>query len=413
MLKFERLGSVGLKVLVVTNLYPTELNPTRGIFVTKRLESFSKFGLVYSVLSLSFRDALILGVLKKILRKETSSPLRELNGVQYEPIFIRRNLIDAIMLRFFSDVGIIDKCIDAYCNAITSVINVSSFDIIYAHGMYRIPAGEVACVLSERFKKPFIIALHGSDINICMPKRKLKYVEILEKASKTVFVSKALLETAKSFGYSGSNAFVIPNGYDPKVFRPLDKDDVRKKLGIYKKEYKYVGFVGNLTPIKRADKLPTIFHNIYKKVSNTFFIVVGNGYLRKKIERETRNLEILFTGRISQQKVAEYMNAMDVMILPSRQEGFGSVALEAQACGTCVVGSDNGGIPEAIGFGDYIVSEGGDFEARLADKVVQILMSGYDRNELILRARNFTWGRIVTKEIDILMNVAKRKVYKC
>ena len=104
---------------------------------------------------------------------------------------------------------------------------------------------------------------------------------------------------------------------------------------------------------------------------------------------------------------------MDVMILPSRQEGFGSVALEAQACGTCVVGSDNGGIPEAIGFGDYIVSEGGDFEARLADKVVQILMSGYDRNELILRARNFTWGRIVTKEIDILMNVAKRKVYKC
>jgi len=38
------------------------------------------------------------------------------------------------------------------------------------------------------------------------------------------------------------------------------------------------------------------------------------------------------------------MNAMDVMVLPSRKEGFGAVVIEAQTCGTCVVGSSNGGI---------------------------------------------------------------------
>ncbi len=48
---------------------------------------------------------------------------------------------------------------------------------------------------------------------------------------------------------------------------------------------------------------------------------------------------------------------MNVIILPSRNEGFGAVVIEAQACGTCVVGSNNGGIPEAIGSEDYVVKE--------------------------------------------------------
>jgi len=45
-----------------------------------------------------------------------------------------------------------------------------------------------------------------------MPHRKEIYVDVLEKASATIFVSKALLERAKSLGFSGKNAVVIPNG---------------------------------------------------------------------------------------------------------------------------------------------------------------------------------------------------------
>jgi glycosyltransferase involved in cell wall biosynthesis len=53
--------------------------------------------------------------------------------------------------------------------------------------------------------------------------------------------------------------------------------------------------------------------------------------------------------------------------------------LEAQACGTCVVGSSSGGIPEAIGFEEYVVKEGENFEERFARKVVDVLKKGYDR----------------------------------
>jgi len=191
------------------------------------------------------------------------------------------------------------------------------------------------------------LILHDNDVNLLKPKRKERYVEILEKASKVIFVSNALLKKAKSFGYSGKNAVVIPNGYDPAVFKPMDKDTVRKELGIYKGNTHYISIVGNLVPIKRADKLPEIFKKIAKDLPNTRFIIVGDGVLRDRILKEMKDLDVVFVGRVPQKEVAKYMNAMDVMILPSRNEGFGAVCIEAQACGTCVIGSSNGGIPEA------------------------------------------------------------------
>ena len=111
---------------------------------------------------------------------------------------------------------------------------------------------------------------------------------------------------------------------------------------------------------------------------------------------------------VSQEKVAEYMNAMDVMILPSRNEGFGIVVNEAQACGTCVVGSSNGGIPEAIGLEEYVVKDGDDFEERIADKVVEILRNGYDPERLINKVANFTWENIVKKEVEVYREVIER-----
>jgi glycosyltransferase involved in cell wall biosynthesis len=123
--------------------------------------------------------------------------------------------------------------------------------------------------------------------------------------------------------------------------------------------------------------------------------------LREKIEKETKGLNIIFTGRLPQKGVAKYMNAMDVMVLPSREEGFGAVVIEAQACGTCVIGSSNGGIPEAIDFEEYVVKEGENFEERFARKVVDVLKKGYDRNRLIERAKGFTWEEIVRREIEI------------
>jgi len=296
-----------------------------------------------------------------------------------------------------------------YTRVLIDNFSLHDLDFIHAHGMYEVAAGNVARLISERTGVPYVITLHGSDVNIVMRKRSATYVRTLENASKCIFVSNALLEKAKSFGYSGRNGIVIPNGYDPKIFYPLDKDTVRKKLQVHKPNFKYVGFVGNLNKIKRADKLPSIFWEIHKKVPDVMFIVVGDGPLRKKVEQDTSGLNVVFTGRIPQEEVAKWMNVMDIMVLPSRNEGFPTVAVEAQACGTIVVGSSNGGIPEAIGFEECIVQEGHDFEKRFADKVVELLKTNQDalRNQIMLRAKQFTWESIVSREIEVYKEVLR------
>ena len=102
------------------------------------------------------------------------------------------------------------------------------------------------------------------------------------------------------------------------------------------------------------------------------------------------------------------MNAMDVMILPSRNEGWPCVVLEAQACGVPVVGSSNGGIPEAIGDGGIVIEEGEDFEKRFADAVVELLKNPIDSGYLRERALGFSWENIVKQELTVYEEVLKR-----
>jgi teichuronic acid biosynthesis glycosyltransferase TuaC len=397
-----------VKVLVLTNLFPFEGNLASGIFITKRLEQCVKLGIDYTAVPVWFKDGWLDRLEGRLRRKEQVNPVKELNGVQYSWVDCERKA-SWLVWRLIREINpiieehVIAKQAEGFVHCVESRFDLSSFDLIHAHGMYTPPAGLIAQILSEKYSKPYVLTVHGSDVNILMEKRKKVYLGVFESAQAVIFVSNALLEKARSFGYSGKNAAVIPNGYDPQIFRSLDKDQVRRQLGIYTEGYKYVGFVGNLIEIKRADKLVEIFDLIRKGYPKVKFIVVGDGHLRGKMEEQAKQkgLDILFTGMLEQSEVAKYMNAMDVMILPSRTEGFGAVVIEAQACGTCVVGSSNGGIPEAIGFEEYVVEEGPDFEERFAKKVVEVLRNGYDRQKIVQRAQKYTWEYIVKMEKQV------------
>lgn len=383
-----------MKVLVISNYYPFSENPFSGIFITQRLSKLRGFGVDYLALAVNPIDDICLKVLKKSLGISTNRDLIESMEVKYQNLFVKRS---AMGLFFYKKI--VEKNLQGF--------RITDFDLIHAHGMSAIPAGHIAMSLSSSKNIPYVVTVHGSDINLFMRLRRKDYLTILKNASKVIFVSSALLKKAKSFGYSGTNAVVIPNGYEKNIFKSFDKEQIRKELGVYKEDHKYIGFVGNLVKIKRADKLGEIFQYVGSKLPNTQFIVVGDGPLRSKIEKDTKDLKIIFTGRQPQEMVAKYMSAMDVMILPSRKEGFGAVCIEAQACGTCVIGSNNGGIPEAIGFEEYIVEEGQDFEKRFAQKVIDVLKNGYDRQKIVERVKDYTWDNIVQYEIEIYKEILR------
>lgn len=402
-----------MNVLVLTNLFPTKRVLSGGIFITKRLQQYKKIGVNFAVIPVLYGNRKLKRFIGRLFGKQIDDPVSAAYDVRYLTIDhagIYEFFLHSAARFFGRSLGYLSM--KSYLNylacLIESNIDVSSFDIIHAHGMFALPAGFLGKILAEKYNKPYVISLHGDDVNFIMKHRKY-YVDILESSNAVIFVSETLLKTAKSHGYSGKNAIVIPNGYDPEIFKSVDKAEVRKKLNIYKEGHKYVGFVGSLDVVKRADSLVKIFSKVKKHVPDTIFIVVGDGPLKDILKRESRecNLDVYFTGFVQQEEAARFMNAMDVMILPSRNEGWGCVVKEAQACGTCVVGSSNGGIPEAIGFPEYVVEEGENFEDRFAKKVVEILINGYDRNAIINNAKEYTWENVVSKEKRLYEEVLK------
>ncbi len=393
--------------LIFTNLFPYFNDTQGGSFITNRLMIFKSLNIDFNVYAIIPDDTYFVKLLKKYSGKKIFDNTKnnfELNGINYNYIKIHRNLLNVIKER-----TIREKIFLQYSKHILEIlydqIKNQNYNLIIAHGMYDPPAGLIAKIFSEKLNIPYIVNCQGSDINYKMQLSPELYIDVFENAAKVVFVSNAILEKAKDYGYSGNNAIVSPNGVDLDNFKLLDKNKIKIELGL---KNKVVGFVGNLLPVKRADKLPEIFYEINKQ-KEVDFLVVGDGPLKKEIEQrcKEKNLNVLFTGKIPHDEIPKYMNAMDVMILPRRNEGFGAVVIEAQSCGVPVVGSDNGGIPEAVGNGGIIVKEGDYFEKRFATAVIELLDNPIDSETLRQRSLSFSWQNIVNKELEIYEKLIK------
>lgn len=282
--------------------------------------------------------------------------------------------------------------------------DIEECDMVSCHWGY--PHGRIAYWINKDFKKPYIVTYHGSDVHT-MPFEneyiKTKVLQIMENAKQNIFVSKKLMDTARELGYTGDNCTASRNGVNTKNFYIIsdtEKNSIKEKYNISGKN---VGFVGAINKIKRADKFAEIFDKIKQLDSNNeyTFTVVGDGHLRAQVEKECneKGLKVVFTGNQDVDMVRNLMNTMDVMIIPSRREGFGCVITEANACGVSVVGSDAGGIPEAIGIDENIVADGEYFETRIAKRVVEVANSENDRESISKNTlENFSWDKIAEDE---------------
>lgn len=269
-------------------------------------------------------------------------------------------------------------------------------DIVHSHFLWY---SAVGAEIAARLGVPQVVTAHGSDVHETMRNdegERKSFVSILEASSSAIFVSRALLAEAKSYGYSGRNAEIIPNGYDPGVFFKSGK---RKGRGPGPR----LLFVGSVLAVKGADRLPRIFSIIKERFREATLDIVGvdpdrdlEDELRREFALNGTIADVKFHEFLPSSEVAELMRGAELLLIPSRSEGFGCVALEAQACGTPVLGSDAGGLPEAIGIPEQIVGSGGDFEARFAAKAIELLES----RERPIREdlSSFTWEATAARE---------------
>ncbi|NOK59241.1 MAG: glycosyltransferase family 4 protein [Chloroflexi bacterium AL-W] len=203
-------------------------------------------------------------------------------------------------------------------------------------------------------------------------------------------------------GYCGQ-VVLNPPGVDPAIFYPSPeaRASIRATFSIAL-DQPVLGYLGRLSPEKG---IQDIIYALSSLPMNTRLLIVGGG-----VSSEIKHLaqqfgvadRLILTGAINRVDVPRYLNAMDILIVPSRttprwKEQFGRVIAEASMCGVPVIGSSSGAIPEVVGENGLIFPEG---NIRMLAVAVHLLLDQpHLRHELGTRAhrharQHFTWEQV-------------------
>ena len=233
---------------------------------------------------------------------------------------------------------------------------------------------------------------------------------VLRRADFVVARSDGAAQVVRDKGYAGP-VDVVPNAVDAELFRPMDRAKCKAALGA---SGFVVGYVGRLVPQKGLFDLLEAVARAPKDVN---LLLVGSGPMEG--EFRARSVAMNLDDRVRvlpEQPLAQlptFMNAVDVLAVPSRttprwKEQFGRVIIEAHACGTPVIGSDSGAIPNVVGSGGMVVPEGD--AAALADAVMAMRDGGQSRSTLgnlgyeVVRDQ-FTWARVAERMHEVYRRV--------
>lgn len=209
-------------------------------------------------------------------------------------------------------------------------------NIVHVHWCY--PIGYCAVKACKTLSIPCVLTSHGSDIHSNPLKNSYIHAKsswTLKNSASNIFVSESLQAHAQETFGSISSSFVIPNALDIEAILSSAAPKENRQI-------KQILYIGNLNKTKGADLIPAIFSEIsqrYQK-SELKFLIAGDGPLYNQIQIQLSKLKInaILLGHVTRSESLKLINMSDLVVIPSRQEGFGIVALEAFIVNTPCVG---------------------------------------------------------------------------
>lgn len=316
--------------------------------------------------------------------------LAELDSSRYEPVVISPRAPK--LFAFLDDIGIeyheveMSDSLSPKADFITARFVAKKLlkikpSLLHIHGNKAAMIGWLATHL--RPVKRTVITVHNFPSNLNSTS---KMYPIVKQANRVVFNSaKRIIAVSseirrcleKDIGVDERKVTVIPNGIDIikwAFYRHIDRHLVKEELGLADSTV-LIGAVGRLVPFKGFNILLKSLRRIIDNYPNAYLIILGDGPLRDTLEEQAKELGIAqyikFLGFVDEP--GRYMSALDVFVLPSINEPFGIVLLEAMAMGIPVVSTRSGGVLDIIEDGvTGLLAEPGD-DKSLAESIERLL----------------------------------------
>ena len=268
------------------------------------------------------------------------------------------------------------------------------------------------------FKFSLITIMHGLEVTRLESKKYKKKIKnfnnTISLSDRVISVSNYTKNKAQSILYSDKEIDVIPNFVNVDSFYPIYDKRLRKDYNI-KSDDVVILSLSRLTKRKGHFTSIKAIKNLTKKYSNVKYLIAGTGddiYEKKlKIYVKNHNLDssIYFLGYVSENIKNKIYNLCDIYTMTSlpldiygSSEGFGITFLEANACGKPVIGTDVGGISDAIknGYNGYLIKPNNSFE-------LEKILTNIIRNKKLYKSLSENSINHVKKNFDIQL-VGKR-----
>jgi glycosyltransferase involved in cell wall biosynthesis len=293
----------------------------------------------------------------------------------------------------------------------------SGVDLLYIH------SPEIALpFLFGKGRLPVIFHQHGSENPVKwskyawarLPLFKRIYDLIMyvvhKKSTWTIVIDRPSLEQVQRLGM-GHRASLLMNAIDLARFQPDEelRRAARRKFEVNDDECVLL-FVGRLEEVKRVDRAVAGLGYLNARNPGQYrLFIAGDGTLRADLEETIRsqNLteQVTFLGQVSHQHLPEYYNLADVLILPSEMEGTPMVILEALACGTPVIASRVGGIPDLIIEGKNGMTLQDLNASSLAQAIERVCEKRYLRSEVAATVQDLSASRFAERLLAITARI--------